>query len=102
MKYHVVGLKCGECGSYNTSRDDDGNAPFNPVFVGVGGGQNELEVAMEGNEFEELVDSDIHDDETESEDDEHVTENDENTHTDSSSTENEDGNSSVESDFSLD
>lgn len=33
VKFHIIALKCGECGSYNTSREDDGNAPINAAVA---------------------------------------------------------------------
>lgn len=29
VKFHIIALKCGQCGSYNTTRDHDGNHPIN-------------------------------------------------------------------------
>ena len=30
VRFHVVGLKCAECGSYNTSREGEEGAPVMP------------------------------------------------------------------------
>lgn len=93
VKFHIIGLKCGECGSYNTSRDDDGNAPLNPILHGPVLDLNDLELAMEEEDDET--------EESETEDDEHVPEDHENTVTDSA-TDNTDDDVSVQSDLSLD
>ncbi|XP_028403667.1 RING finger and CHY zinc finger domain-containing protein 1-like [Dendronephthya gigantea] len=52
VKFHIIALKCGECGSYNTSRDDDGNVPINPAVaaVVVDQAQDVLDMNEEDNE----------------------------------------------------
>ncbi len=38
VKFHIIALKCGECGSYNTSRDDD--VPVNAAVAAAVVAQN--------------------------------------------------------------
>ena len=91
MKFHAVGLKCSECGSYNTCRDDDPNAPLNPVLEG-----NLVENELEDTDAPEEEDCTGDDDDEDSEDDEHLQENDDNV------VDISDDDISIQSDFSLD
>ena len=75
VKFHIIGLKCEGCGSYNTSRDDNGDMPEFPVFVAANILQNHFQMELE--ELEELTDSEEHEDESEGEDDEDVPDGDE-------------------------
>ena len=70
VKFHIVGLKCEGCGSYNTSRDDAGDMPEFPVDVAAN-------IQMRLEQLEELTDSEEHEDESEGEDDEDVPDGDE-------------------------
>lgn len=58
VKFHVVGLKCAECGSYNTSREGEEGVPVMPppipvaaVATEAAGGEDEWETEEE----EEIV-----------------------------------------------
>ncbi|CAB4011791.1 RING finger and CHY zinc finger domain-containing 1 [Paramuricea clavata] len=65
VKFHIIALKCGECGSYNTCRDDDGNAPVNPAVAAavVAQAQNVLELEVqEGEDDDEDGEGEIGDD----------------------------------------
>jgi transcription elongation factor Elf1 len=90
VKFHIIALKCGECGSYNTSRDDDGNAPVNPAVAAAVVAQNVLELEVqEGEDNDEDGEGEIGDDDgSES--------------TSDDMTDNGDDDASVRSDLSLD
>ena len=56
VKFHVVGLKCAECGSYNTSREGEEGVPVMPPPVAaVATEAAEGEDEWETEEEEEIV-----------------------------------------------
>ena len=93
VKFHIIALKCGECGSYNTSRDDHGGAEANVAVAAavVAQALNNV-VDVEENEEEDAGMTDEGGSNDESTSDEESRNDDK---------ENNDG-SSVGSDFSLD
>ena len=88
-KFHIIALKCGECGSYNTSRDDD--APLNAAVAAVLRPQNvEVQVEQEDTQDNEDNEGEIGNDEDSEDMSEDITDN------------SGDDNASVQSDLSLD
>ena len=77
VKFHIIALKCGECGSYNTSRDDDGNAPINPAVAAVVIDQAQHVLDMNEGDNEDS-DGEISDDSVSEGADENVTDNSDN------------------------
>lgn len=58
VKFHVVGLKCAECGSYNTSREGEEGVPVMPPPIPVAAVATEAaegEDEWETEEEEEIV-----------------------------------------------
>ena len=61
VKFHVVGLKCAECGSYNTSREGEEGVPVMPPPIPVAAVATEAaegEDEWETEEEEEIVGGD--------------------------------------------
>mgnify|MGYP002804138724 FL=1 len=87
VKFHIIALKCGECGSYNTSRDDD--AQLNAAVAAALMPQN-VEVQAEQEDIQDNEDNemDIGNDEDSEDTSEDITDNSDN--------------ASVRSDLSLD
>jgi hypothetical protein len=56
IKFHIIALKCGECGSYNTSRDDD--APLNAAVAALLMPQN-IEIQAEQEDIEDIGDDEM-------------------------------------------
>ena len=62
VKFHVVGLKCAECGSYNTSREGEEGVPVMPPPIPVAAVATEAaegEDEWETEEEEEIVGGEV-------------------------------------------
>ena len=59
VKFHIIALKCSECGSYNTTRVHDGNHPINVAVAAavVAQAQNVLDAEEQENDIEDNVDN---------------------------------------------
>jgi len=55
VRFHVVGLKCAECGSYNTSREGEEGTPVIPVPATAAAAAVAPDDEWETEEEEEIV-----------------------------------------------
>ena len=87
VKFHIIALKCGECGSYNTSRD--GDVPVNAAVAAAVVAQN-LEAEEGDIEENEDIEGGIEEDDGSEGTSDDITDN------------SDDDNASIGSDLSLD